>query len=178
MGTGGVDQRGLTLAPGLSAWGCWLALRCFVTWKPAAVPAALVYGYSAAIVASLLFGHVSVSVLVVPPLLLTILYGIVVRQDRTPRRDGRDVLAALVVVQFLISPEVLVMCALLAVVGLVGDAGVRVAQRSDAGPARRAGAGRRCRPRGRAPRLSGVVRLCRAAIGLGRAVRHSHRSRA
>jgi hypothetical protein len=107
----------LTLAPGLSAWGCWLALRSFVAWKPGAIPAAMVYGYSAAIVTSLMFGHVSVSVLTVPPLLFASLYRIVVRQDRTPRRDGLA-LAALVVVQFLISPEVLVMCVLLAVVGL------------------------------------------------------------
>jgi hypothetical protein len=113
----------LTLAPGLSAWGCWLALRRFVTWKPGAVPAALVYGYSAAIVSSLPFGHVSVIVLIVPPLLVAELYEIVVRQARTPRHEG-VVLSALVVVQFLISPEVLVMCALLAVIGLAVTAAV------------------------------------------------------
>ena len=108
----------LTLAPGLSAWGCWVAIRRFVAWKPGAVPAALVYGYSSALVTSLTFGHVSVSVLVIPPLLLASLYEIVVRQARTPLRDGVT-LAALVVVQFLISPEVLVMCALLGSFGLL-----------------------------------------------------------
>ena len=113
----------LTLAPGLSAWGCWLALRSFVDWKPGAIPAALVYGYSAALVTSLLFGHVSVSVLPVPPLLLASLYAIVVRQARTPWRDGL-LLAGLIVVQFLISPEILVMCVLFAVVGLVVSAAV------------------------------------------------------
>jgi hypothetical protein len=113
----------LTLAPGLSAWGCWLALRSFVGWKPGAIPAALVYGYSAALVTSLLFGHVSVSVLPVPPLLLLSLYAIVVRQARTPWRDGL-LLAGLIVVQFLISPEILVMCVLFAVVGLVVAAAV------------------------------------------------------
>jgi hypothetical protein len=108
----------LTLAPGLSAWGCWIALRQFVTWKPGAVPAALVFGYSSAIVMSLIFGHVSVSVLVVPPLLLATLHEIFVRQARTPRRDGLT-LAALVIVQFLISPEILTMCVLLAAIGVV-----------------------------------------------------------
>ena len=108
----------LTLAPGLSAWGCWLALRPFVSWKPGAAVAALVYGYSAALLTSLLFGHVSVAVLPVPPLLLAALYATVVRQARTPWRDGL-LLAALVVVQFLISPEVLVMCLLLALIGLI-----------------------------------------------------------
>jgi hypothetical protein len=59
----------LTLAPGLSRGVAGWRSGRFVAWKPAAVPAALVYGYSAAIVSSLIFGHVSVSVLVVPPLL-------------------------------------------------------------------------------------------------------------
>ena len=108
----------LTLAPGLSAWGCWRALREFVSWKPGTIPAALVYGYSSAIVSSLAFGHVSVSVLFVPPLLVASLHRIVVRQDRSPLRDGL-VLAGLMITQFFISPEVLVMCALLSVVGLV-----------------------------------------------------------
>ena len=113
----------LTLAPGLSAWGCWVAIRRFVAWKPGAVPAALVYGYSSAIVTSLTFGHVSVSVLVVPPLLLASLYEIVVRQARTPLRDGVT-LAALLIVQFLISPEVVVMCTFLASFGLLATMAV------------------------------------------------------
>ncbi len=108
----------LTLAPALSAWGCFAAIRPLVTWKPAAIPAGLVYGYSAAIVSSLTFGHVSVTWLVIPPFLFTTLHEIVVRQEHSVRRDGL-VLAALVVVQFLISPEVLVMCLLLATVGLL-----------------------------------------------------------
>ena len=48
----------LTLAPAFSAWGCFAAIRPLVTWKPAAIPAGLVYGYSSAIVTSLAFGHV------------------------------------------------------------------------------------------------------------------------
>ena len=113
----------LTLAPALSAWGCFVAIRPLVTWKAGAVSAALVYGYSAAVVSSLLFGHVSVTVLVVPPLLFTTLHEIVIRQRHSVRRDG-IVLAVLLVVQFLISPEVLVVCLMLAVVGLVAVAAV------------------------------------------------------
>ncbi|HXY26879.1 MAG TPA: hypothetical protein VEH82_01190, partial [Acidimicrobiales bacterium] len=108
----------LTLAPALSAWGCFVATRRLVRWKAAAIPAALVFGYSAAVVNSVAYGHVSVTVLVVPPLLFVTLYEIVIRQQRTVRRDGLT-LAALLVVQFLISPEVLVMCLLFASVGLV-----------------------------------------------------------
>ncbi len=108
----------LTLAPALSAWGCFAAIRPLVTWKLGAVPGALVYGYSAAIVSSVVFGHVSVTFLVIPPLLFTTLHEIVIRQEHSVRRDGL-VLAALLVTQFLISPEVLVMCLLLAAIGLL-----------------------------------------------------------
>jgi hypothetical protein len=108
----------LTLAPGLSAWGCFAAIRPLVTWKPGAIPAGLVYGYSAAVVTSLAFGHVSATWLVIPPLLFTTLHEIVIRQEHSVRRDGL-VLAALLVVQFLISPEVLVMCLMLTTVGLL-----------------------------------------------------------
>ena len=109
---------GLVLAPALSAWGCFVALRSFVRWWPGAVVAALAYGYSAAVVTSLEFGHLSVTVLAVPPLLFALLHEILVRQEHSVRRDGL-VLALLLIVQFLISPEVLVMCGLLAGIGLV-----------------------------------------------------------
>jgi len=107
----------LTLAPALSAWACFAAIRPLVTWKTAAIPAALVFGYSSAIVTSLTFGHVSVTVLVIPPFLFTTLYEIVIRQEHSVRRDGL-LLAALLIVQFFISSEILVMCLVLGAVGL------------------------------------------------------------
>ncbi len=111
----------LTLAPALSAWGCWVAVRRVVTVKVAAIPAALMFGYSAAVLNYLMFGHVSVTVLAVPPLFFSALHEIVIRQEHSVRRDALT-LAALVVVQFLISPEVLVMCLLLGTIGLVAAA--------------------------------------------------------
>ncbi len=108
----------LALAPALSAWACFAAIRPLVTWKVSAIPAALVFGYSAAMVELLVFGHVSVAVLVIPPFLFTTLHEIVIRQEHSVRRDGL-VLAALVVVQFFISPEILVLCVVLAAVGLL-----------------------------------------------------------
>ena len=108
----------LTLAPALSAWACFAAIRPLVTWKAGAIPAALVYGYSSAIVTSIAFGHVSVTVLVIPPFLFTTLHEIVIRQEHSVLRDGL-VLAALLVAQFFISPEILVMCLLLGAVGLL-----------------------------------------------------------
>ncbi|HEX4127385.1 MAG TPA: hypothetical protein VHX67_07385 [Acidimicrobiales bacterium] len=108
----------LTLAPALSAWACFAAARPLVRWKAGAIPAALVFGYSAALVTSLTFGHVSVSILVIPPFLFTTLHEIVIRQEHSVRRDGL-LLAALLVVQFFISPEILVMCLVLTSVGLL-----------------------------------------------------------
>ncbi len=107
----------LTLAPALSAWACFAAIRPLVQWKAAAIPAALVYGYSAALVTSLTFGHVSVTVLVIPPFLFTTVHEILIRQEHSARRDGL-LLAALLVAQFFISAEILVMCLLLGAVGL------------------------------------------------------------
>ena len=111
----------LTLAPALSAWACFVALRPLVRWRPGAVVGGLVFGYSSAVVTSLMLGHVSVTVLVVPPLLFTLLHEIVIRQEHAVLTDGLA-LAALLVVQFFISPEVWVMCVLLAVVGIAAVA--------------------------------------------------------
>ena len=108
----------LTLAPGLSAWGCWVAVRRVVTWKTAAIPAALVYGYCPAIVTSVMFGHASVALLVIPPLLFTHLFEMFARPQKSALHDAL-VLFALVVVQFWISPEVLVICVLFAVLALI-----------------------------------------------------------
>ncbi len=108
----------LTLAPALSAWGCFVAIRPLVTWKWGALPAAFVFGYSSAIYSSLVFGHVSISLLVFPPLLFSLLHEIVIRQEHSVRRDGL-LLAALVVGQFLVSPEELFLCGIFAVVGFV-----------------------------------------------------------
>jgi hypothetical protein len=108
----------LTLAPALSAWACFAAIRPLVSWKAGAIPAALVFGYSTAIVTSIAFGHVSVTVLVLPPFLFTTLHEIVIRQEHSVQRDGL-VLAALLVAQFFVSPEILVMCLLLGAVGLL-----------------------------------------------------------
>jgi dolichyl-phosphate beta-glucosyltransferase len=111
----------LTLSPALSAWACWVALRRFVSWAPAAIPGALVYGYSTAVMAQLVFGHLSLTVLVIPPLLFSALYDLVLRQERRPRREGARV-AGLLILQFFISTEVLVLCLLLGAVGLVAVA--------------------------------------------------------
>jgi hypothetical protein len=118
MGPIAATNVALTLTPALNAWACFVALRPLVRWRPGAVVGGLVFGYSSAVVTSLLFGHVSVTLLVVPPLLFTLLHEIVIRQEHSVLADGLA-LAALLVVQFLISPEVWVMCVLLALVGML-----------------------------------------------------------
>ena len=64
-------QRGADPGPGPERLGLLRGLRPLVSWKAGAIPAALVFGYSAAMVTSLIFGHVSVTVLVIPPFLFT-----------------------------------------------------------------------------------------------------------
>lgn len=107
----------LTLAPALSAWGCWLACRRFVTWPPAAWVGGLLFGYSPFVVQSVAQGHLSTGLLVLPPLMLVVLHEITVRRQRSAMWCG-VCLGALVVSQFLISPEVLVMVVLVAIGGL------------------------------------------------------------
>jgi hypothetical protein len=108
----------LTLSPALSAWGCWVAVRHVVAWRPAAWVAGLLFGYSPFVVTNLADGHVSVSLLVVPPLLLLAAHEVLVARRGDPRRWGvaAGVLAA---AQMCISPEILALTAVAGVVGLV-----------------------------------------------------------
>ena len=108
----------LTLAPGLSAWGCWVACRRLVTWRPAWWVAGFVFGYSPFVVQSVAQGHLSTGLLVIPPLVLVALHEIMVRQRASVWWSGVS-LAALLLAQFLISAEVLTMLVVLGVVGIV-----------------------------------------------------------
>jgi hypothetical protein len=107
-----------TLAPGLSAWSCWLACRRFVDWTPAAVLGGLLFGYSPFVVADIGLGHLSIALLVVPPLTLVVLHELFVRQRPRPWVVGL-LLGALVCAQFMISVEVLALMGIAAVVGVV-----------------------------------------------------------
>jgi len=108
----------LTLAPGLSAWACWLACRRFVAWAPACWVAGFVFGYSPFVVDSVAQGHLSGGLLVVPPLMVVVLHEILVGQTRSAAWYG-IALGALVAAQFFISQEVLVITVLTAVVAVV-----------------------------------------------------------
>lgn len=108
----------LTLAPGLSAWGGWWACRRFTRWPAAAWIGGFVYGYSPFVVDGVAQGHLSISLLVLPPVMLVVLHEMLVRQQRSARWCG-VVLGIAVTAQFLISPEVLAITGVLASVGVV-----------------------------------------------------------
>ncbi len=108
----------LTLAPGLTAWGCWLACRRMVAWEPACWIAGFVFGYSPFVIDNVDQGHLGLALLVVPPLIVVVLHETLVRQRRSFRWCGIS-LALLVCAQFLISQEILTLTVMTAVVAVV-----------------------------------------------------------
>jgi hypothetical protein len=108
----------LTLAPALSAWGCWLACRRFVDWGPACWFAAYLFGYCPFVIDNVDQGHLGLALLVVPPLIVVVLHEILVRRQRSATWCGLA-LGALVCAQFLISQEILALTAMAAAVGIV-----------------------------------------------------------
>jgi hypothetical protein len=107
----------LTLAPALSAWACWAACRRLVASRWAPWVAGLLYGFSPFVVSSARQGHLALALLVFPPLVVLGLDSLVVRQRGPAWRPGLA-LGAVVAAQFLVAPDVLVMTAVVAVVGL------------------------------------------------------------
>ena len=111
-----------TLAPALSALSmCWL-LRRWVRWTPAAVVGGLLFGFSPFAVSNLAMGHLDMAVLVLLPLVVGCLDELLIRQRRSAIGVG-SALGCLLVVQFFVSTEVLVISAVTGVVALVLVAG-------------------------------------------------------
>ncbi len=107
-----------TLGPPLTALAmCWLLLR-WVDWWPAAVVGGLVFGFSPFVLANLAVGHLDLVVLPLVPLAAGALDEIVVRQRRSSLWVGAA-LGLVLVAQFFVSTEVLVMVVGAAVAGLV-----------------------------------------------------------
>jgi hypothetical protein len=109
---------GLTLAPALAALAMFALLSSWVRWTPAAFLGGLVYGFSPFVVTELALNQLNIAFLAVPPLIVLFLGDLLVTQRRPPWRDGLA-LAGLVVVQFFVSTEVLVITALATLVGVV-----------------------------------------------------------
>jgi hypothetical protein len=103
-----------TLAPALSAFFCFVVLRRWVRWMPAAYLGGLLYGFSPFVLTSLQFAHLMTAALMLLPLILAVLDDIVVRQRHSARWGG-VALGVLLAAQFFISSELLAVVALLVV---------------------------------------------------------------
>lgn len=106
-----------TLAFPLSAGAAYLLARRFTDWRPAAFAAGLFYGFSPYMVAQG-SGHLNLSFVPLPPLIILVLHELIIRQERRPRPVGM-LLGLMVVAQFLISTEITATTALFSAIALV-----------------------------------------------------------
>ena len=93
-----------TVAPALTAFTAFIAIRRWVTWTPASFVGGLLYGFSPFVLTSLEFAHLMTAALMVLPLILIALDEIVVRQRRSALWTGL-LLGLLVFAQFFFSTE-------------------------------------------------------------------------
>ncbi len=126
-----------TVALVASATAGYLFARRWTTWRPAAWACGLLYGFSPYQIAQA-NGHLNLTFVVLPPLILLGAHEVAVRQQWPARRAGIT-LGLLLTAQFFISSEILASSVVLVVVCLA--AGAVVAGRSIPGHAKRALAG-------------------------------------
>lgn len=107
----------LWLALVASSTSCFLVLRRWVSWSPAAFLGGLLYGFSPYI-AGQATGHLFLTFVPLPPLIFLALDQLIVRQAGSARRWGLG-LGLLAAAQYLISPEVFFSTVLLATFGVV-----------------------------------------------------------
>ncbi len=108
----------LTLSPFLSALAMYVLMRRWVSWRPAAFGAGLLYGFSPYLLFTLTNAHLMLGMAFVPPLVVACLDEVLVRQQARPLLTGLT-LALLVVVQFFVGTEVLVIMLIGAGIGIV-----------------------------------------------------------
>jgi hypothetical protein len=106
----------LTLGVGLAAWTAFVAIRRWVPSAIAAAAGALLYAFSPYVLSHAL-GHIQVSLVMLPPLILIVLDEMLIRQQRRPWVSG-VALGLLGAAQLLISEEVLASCVLASAIGL------------------------------------------------------------
>ncbi|MDA8034540.1 MAG: hypothetical protein M0T71_10280 [Actinomycetota bacterium] len=104
------------LAYPLSAASMYLVARRLVASELAAGLAGLLYGFSAYVVGEG-YGHLNLSFVPLPPILLLLVLELVVRQRQPPLRTGL-LLGLTATAQYLVSPEVLSTTAVVAVLGV------------------------------------------------------------
>ncbi|MCW2606696.1 MAG: hypothetical protein JWO60_1389 [Frankiales bacterium] len=93
------------LAFALSATSMWAVVGRWAPWGPARLAAGLLYGFSPYLVAQGT-GHLNLSLVALPPLVLLLLDDLLVRQDRSPVRRGL-LLGLVALAQLLTTEEVL-----------------------------------------------------------------------
>jgi hypothetical protein len=98
----------LTLSPVLSALSMFVLLRRWTRWAPAAFVGGLLYGFSPFVIVSLTSGWVDFTLLTIPPLCALALDELLIRQRWRPLATGIG-LGLLIVVQFFVGTEVLLM---------------------------------------------------------------------
>jgi hypothetical protein len=112
----------LTLAMVTSATSVYFVARHFTTWRPAAFAAGLLYGFSPYVIAQG-EGHLHLTFIPLPPLILFVLYRLMTGGFARPNRAG-VVLGLLVTAQFFISSEILADTAVIAGLGILIGAAV------------------------------------------------------
>lgn len=113
----------VTLAPVVSGWCFFLAVRRCTRFVPGQVVAAALYGFSPTIVTSDTVGHFFLAWMVYPPLAFLCLYDLLVARRHRPVLMG-VALGLVVVVQFFSGTELLAMSGVVGVVGLLTAAAV------------------------------------------------------
>jgi hypothetical protein len=107
----------LTLAPVLSALAMYVLLRRWVSWAPAAFFGGLLYGFCPFILVSLTQGWFNLGTAFLPPLIVLCLDELLLRRKRRPALVG-VALGLLVVLQFFLSTEILLIVAIVGVGGI------------------------------------------------------------
>ena len=106
-----------TLGPALSALAMFWLLRRWVSWTPAAFVGGLVFGFSPFVFVNVAGGHLMTTFLLAVPLMVACLDELLIRQTKSPRSVG-IALGLLVVLQFFLSTEVLVIAVICGAAGL------------------------------------------------------------
>ena len=107
-----------TLAPALTAFTAFVAIRRWARWTPAAFVGGLLYGFSPFVLSSLEFAHLMTAALMLLPLILVVLDEILIRQRHSALGAGA-LLGLLVFGQFFLSTELLAITAMVVLVSLV-----------------------------------------------------------
>ena len=107
-----------TVAPALSAFTAFIAIRRWAPWTPAAFAGGLLYGFSPFVLTSLEGAHIMTAALMVLPLILIVLDEILVRQRHGALWAG-VLLGALVFLQFFLSTEILVIAAMVVAISIL-----------------------------------------------------------